>query len=50
MAFEEKIKVKEGMLTKEYTITDEAKAAELGLQRELIKSIQELTRAVRGSK
>jgi len=47
---EEKIKVKEGLLTKEYTITDEAKAAELSLQRELINAVNSLANAIRGSR
>lgn len=48
MAFtEEKIKVNEGLLQKEYTITDEAKACELRLQKELIEAVKDLTRAIR---
>lgn len=48
MAFtSEDFQVASGLLTKTYTITDEAKAAELAIQKELIEAIKELTRTLR---
>lgn len=48
MAFtQEKIKVNDGFLIKEYTITDEAKACELAIQMEMVEAIKDLTRAIR---
>lgn len=47
---EEKIKVKQGLLEKEYTIKDEEKAAELAIQKELIQSIKDLTMVLQASR
>lgn len=50
MAFaSETFTVVDGLLSKQYIITDEAKAAELAIQKELISAIKDLTRAVRAS-
>lgn len=46
----ETFEVKRGMLSKGYEITDEAKACEIAVQKELVTAIQELTRALRMKK
>lgn len=44
---DENFKVNEGLIQKSYRITDEAKACEIAVQKELIEAIKDLARAVR---